>query len=55
VLKLDETLKLAVFSPSLLAVHLPKGPIEADLIEAVCDPTPTRRRTIRLWHPCVDV
>ena len=31
-----------------LSVH------EADLIDAVCDPTPASRRAIRLWHPCVD-
>jgi hypothetical protein len=30
------------------------GSIEADLIDAVCDPTPASRRAIRLWHPCVD-
>jgi len=34
--------------------HDPKGPIEADLIDAVSDATPARRRAIRLWHPCVD-
>ena len=33
----------------------PKGPIEADLIEAICDPTPTSGRATRLWHPCIDV
>jgi hypothetical protein len=33
-----------------------KGPIEADLVDAVGDPQPSnRRRAIRLWHPCVDV
>src|ERR1035438_4532106 len=33
-----------------------KGPVEADLIDAVCDPRPPNsRRAIRLWHPCVDV
>src|SRR5712672_4392955 len=33
-----------------------KGPIEADLIDAVCDPKPPNsQRAIRLWHPCVDV
>jgi hypothetical protein len=36
-------------------VNDPKGPIEADLIEAICDPTPTSRRATRLWHPCIDV
>jgi hypothetical protein len=33
-----------------------KGPIEADLLDAVGDPKPPNsRRAIRLWHPCVDV
>jgi hypothetical protein len=33
-----------------------KGPIEADLVDAVGDPqSPNIRRAIRLWHPCVDV
>src|SRR5580700_6675568 len=33
-----------------------EGPVEADLIDAVCDPKPPNsRRAIRLWHPCVDV
>jgi hypothetical protein len=33
-----------------------EGPVEADLIDAVCDPRPpSSRRAIRLWHPCVDV
>jgi hypothetical protein len=33
-----------------LAIYEPKGRIEADLIEVVCDPTPTSRRAIRPWH-----
>jgi len=37
------------------AVNDPKGPIEAGLLDAVCDPTPTSWLAIRLWHPCVDV
>jgi hypothetical protein len=29
-----------------------KGPIEADLVDAVGDPqSPNSRRAIRLWHP----
>src|SRR5258708_19799624 len=33
-----------------------KGPVEADLIDAVCDSRPPNsRHAIRLWHPCVDV
>src|ERR1700730_3472861 len=33
-----------------------KGPIEAGLIDGVCDPKlPNSRHEIWLWHPCVDV
>jgi hypothetical protein len=33
-----------------------KGPVEADLFDAVGDPKPPNsRRAIWLWHPCVDV
>jgi hypothetical protein len=35
-------------------VYSEGAPMSADLIYAVCDPTPASRRAIRLWHPCVD-
>jgi hypothetical protein len=39
-----------------IAAPMFKGPIEADLVDAVGDPQPSnRRRAIWLWHPCVDV
>jgi hypothetical protein len=41
--------------PPRLAIYDPKGRIEADLIEIVCDATSTSRRAIRPWHPCVNV
>jgi hypothetical protein len=31
-----------------------KGPIAADLIDAVSHATPASQRAIQLWHPCVD-
>ena len=51
---LDGNSEAGSFSSSSLAVNDPKGPIEADLMDAVCDPTAASRRAIRLWHPCVD-
>jgi hypothetical protein len=33
----------------------PRAPTDVNLIEAVCDPTPTSECAIRLWHPCANV
>jgi len=37
-----------------MAIYDPQG-IESDLIEVVCDPMPTSRHAIPLWHPRVNV